>query len=125
MGRISRNTRQKGLIRGELSRTDSFFTAEEIHKKLKKKDSDIGIATVYRFLNEMKKKNELHSYVCQRKSLYSRNEKNHCHFICEKCGKAEHIDIDSVDFIRKKIKGNVCHFQVDVFGICTDCLKKE
>ena len=119
MPKLSRQTRQKELIGKELSNLDSFFTAENLHDKVK--DNNIGISTVYRFLRELKNKNKLHYYVCDRKSIYSKNKSNHCHFICQKCGKVVHINIDSLDFLNKKIVGSICHFQIDVEGICEDC----
>ncbi len=46
----TRETRQKKIIEQELSKLKFFFTAEELHKKVVKKDSNMGIATIYRFL---------------------------------------------------------------------------
>jgi len=118
----SRQTTQKNILEHELKGFNSFFSAEELFNKVKSKK--IGIATVYRFLKDAEKNHELHSYLCNRRSLYSRNSHNHCHFICEKCGKMTHFNVDSIDPITKKIKGNICHFQIEVNGICEDCLKK-
>ena len=119
----SRQTKQKSLLEKELSNLDSFFTAEDLHRKVK--NERIGIATIYRFLGELKNKNTLHSYICDRKSIYSKSKSNHCHFTCQKCGKVIHINIDSLDFLKKNVKGVICHFQIDVEGICEDCKNKK
>ena len=50
---------------------------------------------------------------------------NHSHFICEKCGIKKHIDIKNIDFIKKNIPGSICHFQVDVTGVCDKCILKK
>jgi Fur family ferric uptake transcriptional regulator len=103
---------------------NSFFTAEDIYKLVKKKDSQIGIATVYRFLNGLKKENKLYSYICDRKTLYSKEKKSHCHFTCEKTGKIIHFDIDNIDFLKKvkeKIPGSITSFQLEVRGVCEKC----
>ncbi|MBS3158407.1 transcriptional repressor [Candidatus Woesearchaeota archaeon] len=125
MVRQSRQTLQKKLLSQELASCSSFFTADEIFSKVKKKDDKIGIATVYRFLKEMKKNEQIHSYLCDRRVIYSTHPKNHCHFTCERCGKTSHITLDNIDFMKKKIEGNICHFQIDICGICTVCSNKK
>jgi len=124
MVKKSRKTRQKELIQAGIDTFTSLFTAEELFDKVRKKDSSIGIATIYRFLKDLRKKRELHSYVCDRRMIYSRQKNSHCHFICQKCGQVVHFDVDRVDFLKKKIRGNICHFQIDVNGICGECLHK-
>lgn len=121
MPKVSRQTKQKNLLLQEVKKFSSFFEAEQLHQKAKDKDSKIGIATVYRFLKRLKKDNQIHSYICDRKTVYSISEKNHCHFTCQKCGKIMHINIDSVDFLKKNFRGDVCHFQINLEGICDEC----
>ena len=124
MAKLSRKTKQKEIILEELGSFRSFFTAEELHEKAKKKDNRLGIATVYRFLKEFKHQEELHSYSCDRKTIYSKGKNNHSHFICEKCGTISHLDLKSLDFFKGKINGEICHFQLDVYGTCKSCVKK-
>ncbi|MBI2661162.1 transcriptional repressor [Candidatus Woesearchaeota archaeon] len=122
MKKTSRETRQKKMIGEELDKFNSFFTAVELHEMVKMKNPAIGIATIYRFLDRKKKMGQLHSYICDRRSIFSSNLSNHCHFTCQMCGRTMHINIDKLDFLRKKIKGSVCHFQIDVSGICEKCM---
>lgn len=125
MVKQSRKTKQKELIRSEISTFPTLFTADELYDRIKKKDNTIGIATVYRFLKDLRKKKELHSYLCDRKMIYSREKNNHCHFICQKCESVTHFNIDKIDFLQTKIKGEICHFQIDVHGVCETCLNQE
>ncbi|MFH2021061.1 MAG: transcriptional repressor [archaeon] len=125
MPKETRNTRQKVLIEEEMKKMDCFFTADELFDRVRKKDKKMGMATIYRFLNDIGCKDALHCYVCDRKKVYSSEKNNHCHFICSKCGKTSHLDIGSIDSIKKNIKGKICHFQIDVYGICEDCLKQN
>jgi Fur family peroxide stress response transcriptional regulator len=122
----SRNTIQKELLLELSDSFNSFFDAEELLEKAQKnmKGKNIGIATVYRFLSEATKNGNLHSYTCDRRTIYSNNSNNHSHFICEKCHKKIHINISNIDFIKKNIPGSICHFQIDVTGICNSCNKK-
>ncbi len=122
MARISRETSQKEMARRELKNFSSFFTAEDLYDKVKKKNEKIGIATVYRFLSDLAKKDYIHSYLCNKKTVYSTNKSSHFHFICKKCGKIEHINIKKIDFVKNEIKGNICHLQIDTYGVCEKCL---
>lgn len=123
MVKVSRQTKQKALLDKQIKSFSTFFTGEELYQKVKSRDPNLGIATVYRFLKNLKQQNKLHSYVCDRRVLYSREHKSHCHFTCEKCGKLSHISIEKLDFIKDKIEGDICHFQLDVLGICNNCKK--
>lgn len=117
----SRNTRQKEILEEEIRKTESFFTSEDIFEKAKEKDKNIGIATVYRFLKTLSKKEILHSYRCDKKKIYSKENKSHCHFICERCGNTSHFNIEKLNFLKSNIEGEICHFQIDIKGICKDC----
>jgi len=120
-----RNTRQKELLEEEIRKFSSFFSADDFFALVRKKDSKIGIATIYRFLAELVKKGEIHSYLCNRRTVYSLDKKSHCHFVCEGCGKVDHLDIKSLDFVDNKVEGSICHFQIDVSGVCKSCLEKR
>ena len=113
----SRNTKQKELLIKELSKINTFFSAEDIYEKTK----DISLATIYRFLKELREKGELYSYICNRKTVYSKQAKSHCHFTCEKTGKITHFEIDNIDFLKNKVPGKITSFQLEVKGICDDC----
>ncbi|MBI4173488.1 MAG: transcriptional repressor, partial [Candidatus Aenigmarchaeota archaeon] len=90
MARSSRQTRQKKVLEREMQAMDSFFTAEDLHHKVRRRDPRIGIATVYRFL---KSDRNIHPYVCDRKTLYSSSSNSHCHFVCKGCGTKELIQV--------------------------------
>ncbi len=116
---ISRNTKQKEILSKELNKIDTFFSAEDLYTKTK----NISLATTYRFLAELKNKGELYSYVCNRKTVYSKQAKSHCHFTCEKTGQIIHFEIDNIDFLKNKVPGKITSFQLEVKGICDDCKK--
>jgi len=121
MPRISRQTKQKELIAEIVSTIDEFFSAEEVYRRVVKKDRTIGIATIYRYLSEAKGKGELYSYTCDRRAVYSNKQRSHCHFICEKTGVIKHFDVDNIDFLKDKIPGKITSFQLEVRGICGTC----
>jgi len=119
-----RQTKQKEIIAKSFGKIKGFFTAEDLHNLAKKEDHKIGIATVYRFLNDLKHKDEIYSYLCDRRTLYSKEKNSHCHYICERTGKIIHFEIDNIDFLKKvkeKIPGSITSFQLEIKGICDDC----
>lgn len=122
---LTRVTRQKENLEKSIRKFSKFFTAKELLDQVKEIDRSIGIATVYRFLSKLEVEKKIHSYTCRRKRVYSTKKDVHCHFVCEECKKIEHFNISEVDFIKDKIKGEVCHFQIDVSGVCEECKKKR
>ena len=118
--KISRKTRQKGFLSDEVKKFRTFFGSEDLFEQAKKKNAGISIATIYRFMNEEVKKGNLHSYQCDRKTVYSK-EKQHCQFICQKTGKIIHFDVNSIDFLKDKIPGSIVSFQIEVVGLCESC----
>lgn len=124
MGRVSRKTKQKELIWSEVEKIRNLFTAEELYGKVHSKGMPIGIATIYRFLKELKETSQIHSYICEGKTVYSTSRKDHCHFVCQKCGNVSHFNVQSLDFLKKKVSGNMTQFQISVEGFCKDCANK-
>jgi Fur family transcriptional regulator, ferric uptake regulator len=125
VARRSRNTRQKEIIEMEILRVNRLFSAEELYGILKTNGNEVGIATIYRLLNVLISEGKLHSFICERKRLYSIRESSHCHFTCQSCGKITHFEMDKIDSIRKKVDGQICHLQVEVSGFCRTCLQKK
>lgn len=119
---LSRKTRQKTIIVQEIAKIGQFFNAEELYKRARKKEAHIGIATVYRVLKDLKNTHKLHAYWCDKRIIYSQEDKSHCHFICEKCNKVSHLPLEKLDFLKKNVQGSICHVQIDVTGICEGCL---
>lgn len=105
----------------ELNSINSFFGAQDLYDKVKQKDSHIGMATIYRYLKEASDKAELFSYVCDRRTVYSKGKKSHCHFECENTGKIIHFEVDNIDFLKDKIPGTITSFQLEVKGVCNTC----
>ncbi len=124
MPRKSRNTKQKEIIQSEIKNIKNFFTAENLYDSIKKKYPEIGLATIYRFMKELRNAKKIYTYTCNNRQLYSNENKSHCHFICEETGEIIHFDVDSLDFLKNKIPGSISSFQIEVKGKCEKCLKR-
>lgn len=115
-----RLTAQKRMLYTEVEKFSSFFDAYELHAKIDKR-KNIGLATVYRFLNTLEKHGEIHSFMCNNKKIYSHNKTNHVHFTCEKCKKIKHVTLKNVDFLKEISDHKICHFQIELVGFCDQC----
>jgi Fe2+ or Zn2+ uptake regulation protein len=122
MARASRHTRQKALLQSIVMKTTAFFSADDIYKKAAEIDSNIGVATIYRFLSDEVKAKRLFSYDCDRRAIYSRNHSTHCHFECENTGKVTHFELDNLDFLAGKIPGKISSISIIVKGFCEECM---
>lgn len=116
-----RITKQKKDLNDVMSTFSSFFDAEELYAKVSRKNTKIGLATVYRFLKNQEEQGKIHSFMCENRKIYSISKKNHVHFTCEECGKRQHITAKKLDFLKTAVSGKVCHFQIDISGICEKC----
>ena len=121
---MKRMTWQKRLLSEAVKSFSSFFDAYELYEKIAKKEKGIGLATIYRFLNALEQEGEVHSFLCGTKRVYSNNKKSHAHFRCEKCGNLKHIKIKNVDFLNESLHDEICHFQIELSGICSGCRNK-
>ena len=124
MGKKTRRTRQKQIIEHEIGRMSKLFTAEELFSRIKGTEKGIGIATVYRALREMSTTGKLHPYICGKKKIFSYSSECHCHFICHRCGRVEHMIPKRIDFIKEMLTKDICHFQIDAYGLCESCREK-
>ncbi len=120
-----RTTKQKNILLQAIQSSKSFFDAAALHKQVLTIDHRIGIATTYRFLKQLEEKGEVHSYLCANRKIYSVSKQNHVHFTCESCGKMTHLTLKNVDFLKQEITDEICHFQIDLVGVCKECAKKQ
>ena len=103
-----------------MKKLKGFFSAEDLLEKVSTKDKKIGIATIYRYLKDLRKKDSIYSYICNGKTIYSFEKKSHCHFECVETGEIFHFEIDDLDFLKDKIPGEIESVQLEVKGFCRD-----
>ena len=110
------------------------MSAEDVYKILRKNDSEIGLATVYRALDLL---SELGILVkvefgdgCARYELNTADPTvhHHHHLICLKCKKVIEFEEDLLDDleedIAKKSGFQILNHEVKFFGYCSECRKK-
>lgn len=119
---MARMTIQKKILYEEVQKCKGFFDAQQLLEAGSKRHKKIGLATVYRMLNTLEKEGKIHSFICNNRKIYSIEKKNHIHFHCDRCNLVSHIEIKTADFLNHKSIAEVCHFQLDITGVCKKCM---
>ena len=119
-------SKQREIILDTLKNNVVHPTAEYIYEILKKEDSKISLATLYRNLNQLaengiiKKIDGLES-----SSHYDHNTHAHYHFICDNCKKVYDISSKIAPELVKRAETEtnfkIIGHDIVFHGICKDC----
>jgi Fur family transcriptional regulator, ferric uptake regulator len=124
-------TPQRLLILQTLHEGRVHITAQELYEKVQKINSDVGFATVYRFLKGMA---ESHVVTELRMgSMPTRYEltpkKHHDHMTCTQCGKIVEFQNKNIEDHQEKVAKQygfkLTHHVLELYGICTACQMKK
>ncbi|MBL6593353.1 MAG: transcriptional repressor [Candidatus Aquiluna sp.] len=122
-----RNTWQKTAVLEQLSNTDEFVSAQELHQKISQSGKKLGLTTVYRALTEMVKQGMADSLSISDGEMRYRicTPEHHHHLICRVCGKTVEFDMPGFEELALQVaKANgfteLSH-QIELFGVCKDC----
>ncbi len=124
---MQRKSKQREGILRVLSVKNYHPTAEDIFEKMKKEFPGLGIATVYRNLDQLNGDGKIVKINIPGDSAhYDGNVEEHYHIICMKCGKIEDVWLDlnleeHVDFKKAVPDFTVTGYRIDFNGICRDC----
>lgn len=124
-------TNQRREILEAFLDTEKHVTAEDLYNIVKKKDPDIGFATVFRtlkLLGEADIAKEVDFGDRRMRYEHKYGHKHHDHLICVECGKF----IEVIDEKIEKLQNELCkrlHFEpvrhkMEIFGRCRECVKK-
>lgn len=120
--KIGRKTRQKETIQEIVENFDKSFRVEDIYGKVK--SEGIGVATVYRYLSDLRKEGKINYFVCDGRALYSKDRIQHTHFHCTECDRSTHIQDVKLP-LGRITNGKIESFQLEIRGICKTCLQEE
>ena len=138
MARSNYNTKQKDLLSSYLKETGGkHFTVEDVCKHFASKNCEIGVATVYRYLEKMVGEGVVSKYIIDEHSaacFQYLDEKvcdrkhEHFHLKCEKCGELIHLESKALSSVQNKIETQY-GFSLDpkrtvLYGLCSACNEK-
>ena len=122
-------TEQREIVSSILLHAKEHLTAEEVYNEIKKehKESNIGIATVYRALSFLEEVDLITSitFGTDGKKYESNSKSHHDHLICTECGKIIEFIDDEIekrqDKIAKKNKFKITSHSMQLYGTCEAC----
>jgi Fur family ferric uptake transcriptional regulator len=131
LGQHKMTPQRKVVLEVFLDNENAHLSAEDVRGMLRDRDSDIGLATVYRALELMCDLGILQKMDfgdgCSRYelNLTEPNAHQHHHLICRGCGKVFEFSDDLMDelenTIAEKCKFKILDHQVKFFGYCEEC----
>ncbi len=123
-----RNTRQREEILDAFFSADRHITADNLYAILKKKDPEIGYATVHRNLKLMCESGLAEGIkVGNNKTRYEQRHghEHHDHLICTKCGKFIEVKDERIERLQERL-ADVNDFtpvrhKLEIYGFCKKC----
>jgi len=127
-----RNTAQRTAITEVLAMTGEFVSAQDLHQALRAGGSTIGLATVYRAVQDMAAAGDLDTVRnAAGEVLYRQCAQpvHHHHLVCRDCGRTEEVEAPGVEKWARTVAAehgyvDIDH-QVELFGVCGDCAARR
>jgi Fe2+ or Zn2+ uptake regulation protein len=125
-----RLTAQRRLILEVLEESTGHLDAEALHDRVKTRDPNISLATVYRTLAVLKEMGrvERHSLGEDHSHYEAVRDGPHYHFACLGCGKVIEFDAPEVARVIRKLGERegvqVTDARLNLSGYCTGCQKR-
>lgn len=125
-------TEQREIVLNILINATEHLSAEDVYNEIKNqyRESNIGIATVYRALSFLEEVDLITSitFGTDGKKYESNAKSHHDHLICTSCGKIVEFLDDEIekrqDRIAKKNKFKITSHSMQLYGTCESCSNK-
>ena len=125
-------TRQRRLVVGSFLLAGGHLSTEELYELVKKKDAKIGFVTIFRTLKTLAdcglaRETVLHDGPTRFEHTYKRP--HHHHIVCVECDRTIEFLSPESEQIHEEITSEygfkpVSH-NLQIFGVCPDCQKKQ
>jgi Fur family transcriptional regulator, ferric uptake regulator len=109
-----------------LKQTDRPISAQDLYIELRGQDQAIGLATVYRALDGLKKAGLVQVRIMPTgESLYTTIQVDRHHLTCLQCGKSSPIDQCPVHHLETELQQThqfkIHYHTLEFFGLCQEC----
>ena len=123
-------SKQREIILDTLSKNAIHPTAEALLEFLKRDDSNVGMTTLYRNLNQLADAGLIKKIDGLEPSAhFDHNTFEHYHFICEKCKKVYDIPSSvAPDLVKNTTEAtgfDITSHDIVFHGICSECKRKN
>jgi Fur family ferric uptake transcriptional regulator len=126
-----RETRQRSAVSAALRGADEFVSAQQLHARLRAEGDSIGLATVYRTLQQLAADGEVDVLRAgEGETVYRRcSTGHHHHLICRSCRHTVEVEGAEVERWAKQVAAengfaDVEHV-VEIFGTCAECASRS
>ena len=132
--RDSYQTTQKTVLQDYLQQhCGHHFTVPQLKEELEALGINIGLATIYRQLDQMVQDNSIRKYTPDGKQAYyeyvgSASSPRHYHLRCIHCGTMQHLEERALgglpDTVWRKSRFSIDPTRTILCGVCEGCLEK-
>jgi Fur family transcriptional regulator, ferric uptake regulator len=125
-----RNSGARRAVVELLGRQDCCLTAQEIFDGLRAEGKAVGIASVYRVLEQLSREGfvqriDIGAGTTRFEPIYAGGAHHHHHLVCDDCGKVEAFADDQLERALRKVEGrtgySVAGHDVLLRGACSEC----
>ncbi|GLY18066.1 transcriptional repressor [Kineosporia rhizophila] len=122
-----RETKQRVAVSAALDEVNEFVSAQQLHTILREGGDGVGLATVYRTLQQLAEDGEVDVLKStDNESMYRRCSRgHHHHLLCRSCRRTVEVESPSIEKWAQKVAAangfaDVDHV-VEITGICAEC----
>ncbi|MEB3295100.1 MAG: Fur family transcriptional regulator [Synechococcales bacterium] len=119
-------TRSQDQILETLQQIDRPLSAQDLYLELRKQDKGMGLATVYRALDKLKREGAVQvRTLATGESLYSLIQEDRHHLTCLQCGNCIELDScplhDLEQAFSHQYQFKINYHILEFFGLCQQC----
>ncbi|MEL7038092.1 MAG: Fur family transcriptional regulator [Cyanobacteria bacterium J06592_8] len=122
----TRRTRSQDVILDQLKSQNRSISAQELYAELRKTQQKMGLATVYRALDALKREGQIHVRTLPTgESVYSCVQQDEHHLTCLECGKSVTLNECPVHHLEGLLQQShnfkIYYHTLEFFGLCEQC----
>ena len=127
MTKTKRETWQRAAVSHALDQLDTFISAQQLHAQLREGGDGVGLATVYRTLQQLADDGEVDVLrTGEAELMYRRcSTGHHHHLVCRSCRRTVEVDSAAVERWARTTAADNGFVEVDhvveVVGTCSAC----
>ena len=126
----TRRTRSQDTILNRLKALKRSVSAEELYTELRKSQHKLGLATIYRSLDVLKREGLVQVRTLPTgESLYSSVQRDEHHLTCVECGKSIALDVCPVHHLESLLQQShnfkIYYHTLEFFGLCDRCMEAQ
>jgi Fur family ferric uptake transcriptional regulator len=121
----ARMTRQRRAVLDAIAAARGSFTVVELYDRARRDEPRLGLATVYRTVELLRRTGALRPLPGDARPAYVRcHPGHHHHLVCLTCGAVEETDLcaaPSVAEVHRRHGFQAEAHEVDIYGVCARC----